>query len=291
MTKIIFKTLGLKIIISIAIISFVVPNLFPLQTYFSIPVAQAAAGVPKIISYQGRLTDATGALLGGAGTNYTFKFSIWDNPTPPGGLQVWPTVLGTPTAVTLNVVQGVFNVNIGAAGYPDALNYDFNTNDTVYLQVEVLNPTTLLYETLAPRQQITSAGYAINASTVAGKTPGNGANNILALDGSGNITAAGAITISSGGATAIALDAGGAAGINIGTVNANAITVSKSGITTTIQGAAAFNEAVTVGNGAGNDYLGFTAEATNPACAAGNYRVWANSVSQTIKKCENGCDH
>src|SRR6185436_3896567 len=53
-------------------------------------------------------------------------------------------------------------------------------------------------------------------------------------------------------------------------------------------GAAAFNEAVTVGNGAGNDYLGFAAEATNPGCAAGNYRVWANSVSQTIKKCENG---
>jgi len=60
--------------------------------------------------------------LGGAGTTYYFKFSIWDSPTVGAGNRIWPlTVAATSTA---SVKQGVFTVNIGdtANGYPDALN-------------------------------------------------------------------------------------------------------------------------------------------------------------------------
>ncbi|MEK7630227.1 MAG: hypothetical protein AAB432_02490, partial [Patescibacteria group bacterium] len=130
---------------------------------------QATVGVPKIISYQGRLADSSGNLLGGSnGTSYYFKFSIWDSPTssPLTGAQLWPSASSSVTTST--VTSGVFNVNIGdtANGYPDALTYDFLSNQDVYLQVEVSSGGS--FETLSQRQRITAAGFAINASTVSG---------------------------------------------------------------------------------------------------------------------------
>jgi hypothetical protein len=104
-----------------------------------IPYAYSATGTPAIISYQGRLADANGDLLGGSGTTYYFKFSIWNNATVNTGTKLWPSV--DPTSTSLVVRQGVFNANIGdtASGFPQALDYDFNTSSDIYLQVEVLS--------------------------------------------------------------------------------------------------------------------------------------------------------
>ncbi len=210
MTKTTFKISALKIVVVISILGFVLPNLLPIQTFFA-PIAYAAS--PNIFSYQGRLTDSTGALLGGSGTNYYFKFSIWDSATVGAGTRLWPS--GAPGTMTTSVVQGVFNVNIGdtANGYPDALNYDFNTSSTIYLQVEASSDNST-FETLSPRQQITSSGYAINANTLQGKTPGTSANNVLTLNGSGAINIAGGITTSSTLQGGSALTSGTAALIN-----------------------------------------------------------------------------
>src|SRR5438105_4865478 len=95
------------------------------------PVVALAAGVPATISYQGRLSDSSGNLLGGSGTAYFFKFSIWDSPTVGSGNRLWPS--SSPTAVSLNVRQGVFTANLGdtANGFPDALTDIFN-NRTMY---------------------------------------------------------------------------------------------------------------------------------------------------------------
>ncbi|MEK7558659.1 MAG: hypothetical protein AAB507_02420, partial [Patescibacteria group bacterium] len=139
------------------------------SSFFVSPLAIAASGTPTIISYQGRLTDASGNLLGGAGTTFYFKFSIWDNATVGSGTRLWPSNI--PATTTASVRQGVFNVNIGdtANSYPDPLNYNFNTNKDIFLQVEVSSDNNSS-ETLSPRQRIGSASFAQLAGAVSGTT-------------------------------------------------------------------------------------------------------------------------
>lgn len=166
----------------------------------------AVAGVPTVLSYQGRLTDNTGALLGGTGTVYYFRFSIWDTASIGSGTKLWPAA--TPGTTSLTVTDGVFNVSIGdvSNGYPDALTYNFQDTDTAYLQIEV-SPNGTVFETLGPRQRITSASTAINAKTLQGLLPGTGANNLLTLGASGEIA------LTSGGVSTLG-------NVSLGTVSA-----------------------------------------------------------------------
>jgi hypothetical protein len=135
---------------------------------FAVPtVPTNAAAVPTTLSYQGRLSNTAGDLLGGSGTTYYFKFSIWNNPTVLSGSQLWPSA--SPTLTSATVRQGVFNVNIGdtGAGYPDTLNYDFSQNTNVYLQVEVSSDGSS-FQTLSPRQRIASSAFSQTAGSVSG---------------------------------------------------------------------------------------------------------------------------
>ncbi|MBI2552797.1 hypothetical protein HYW17_05890 [Candidatus Uhrbacteria bacterium] len=156
-----------------------------LAVIFSIARASFAAP-PSILSYQGRLTDAGGTLLGSSsGTTYYFRFSIWSDAA--GGTQLWPS--GTPATVGLTVQSGVFNALIGdtAAGF-DALNLDFHTDPSIYLQIGISpNVDFSSSETLTPRQRIVSSGFAINADTVDGAHAGTSANNVLQLNSAGGI--------------------------------------------------------------------------------------------------------
>jgi len=137
--------------------------------FFALYIRVDAAGTPSIFSYQGRLADANGDLLGGSGTAYFFKFSIWNVATggTSGTNRLWPS--SDPSSVSVTVRAGVFNVNIGdtADGYPDALDYDFNTGADIYLEVEVSSDDST-FETLSPRQRISSAVFAQLSGAVSG---------------------------------------------------------------------------------------------------------------------------
>lgn len=141
-------------------------------SFLFFPFTSFAAGIPSIISYQGRLADSNSNLLGSSsGTTYYFKFSIWNVATggTQGSNQLWPS--SAPSSVALTVRSGVFNVNIGdtANGFPNVLDYDFNTNSDVYLQVEV-SSTDSSFQTLTPRQRIGSVPFARLAGAVSGST-------------------------------------------------------------------------------------------------------------------------
>ncbi len=141
----------------------IIVSLFSLAFNFS----YAASGTPAILGFQGRLYDSSGNLLGGSGTIYYFKFSLWDNVSTTTGNKLWPAL--SPNSASTTVRQGVFNVNIGdtANGYPDALNYNFNTNNTVYLQIEVSSDN-IYFETLSPRELITASAFSQLSSAVSG---------------------------------------------------------------------------------------------------------------------------
>ena len=132
-----------------------------------ISFSYADTGVPNIISYQGHLTDTGGNPLGGTSTPYYFKFSFWDSATVGSGTKLWPS--SSPSVTSLAVKQGSFNVNIGdtTAGYPDTLDYNWNTNSRVYLQIEISSDN-INFETLAPRSLITSAPSSQVSSQVNG---------------------------------------------------------------------------------------------------------------------------
>ncbi len=124
--------------------------------------SEAAAGVSSVLSYEGRLMDASGNPLGGTGTSYCFRFSIYDAAT--SGTKLWPA--GTPATTMATSTDGVFSALIGQA---DSLTYNFYDSDTTYLNVEVnTTPTTCAgsWETLSPRQQIAATGYARSAANV-----------------------------------------------------------------------------------------------------------------------------
>ncbi len=129
------------------------------------PSSSAAVGVPNKLSYQGRLTDTSGNALGGSGTNYCFRFSLYDSAL--GGSKIWPS--GTPASSTLSVVNGVFSATIGQA---DTLDYNFYATDTVYLNVEVNTSTSTChaanFESMTPRQQVLATGFAITSQNVYG---------------------------------------------------------------------------------------------------------------------------
>lgn len=153
----------------------------------------AATGVPRIINNQGRLMNSSGTLLGGAGTDYCFKFSLYDNATVGAGSKMWPTA--APSTMTVVVKNGVYNVGIGdtvAGG--DTLDFNFEDTDGAFLNVEVATKVGATcapgdgaetFETLSPRQRLYASGYAINAATVGGylASPSATGNQIPVLNG------------------------------------------------------------------------------------------------------------
>ncbi len=177
------------IIAAEAIFSFFLYLAIAGKIFAPLPV-EAQPGVPNLISYQGRLTDTSGNPLGGTGTVYCFRYSIFD--AQSGGNQLWPangSATTTPSNSTTTVTDGVFSDQIGRVdNLASSSLLDFMSTSTYYLQVQVStsSPTCASgLETLAPRQQIVSDAWARTAANVYGSIRTNVANKVQIGSGAG----------------------------------------------------------------------------------------------------------
>jgi len=109
-------------------------------------LSPAFAQIPHLINYQGKLTDTGGNPV--ADGNHSVTFRIYD--ADAGGTLLWEE-----TQSTL-IQKGIFSCLLGGV-----TNLDLPFDEPYWLAVKVGND-----EEMTPRQQITSAGYAIRAEKV-----------------------------------------------------------------------------------------------------------------------------
>jgi len=121
--------------------------IFVLGLIFSVfLVSLVFAGIPKLINYQGMLTQSDGKTPV-TNANYPILFSIYN--ISSGGSSLWSHTYN------VAVTNGLFNVILGDSGAP--INLSFDVDYWLELKVGADPP-------LSPRIKLTSVGYAYRAS-------------------------------------------------------------------------------------------------------------------------------
>ena len=231
---------------------------------------KTSAATSSTLNFQGRLLNSAGGVVPDG--YYNLQFKLYDGGTDGGGAgtgqanagtNLWTESYYDSNGVTagndnrVRVVNGYFSVNLGSqTSFPGTINWD----QELWLTMNVGGSTqtaTPTYdgEMLGPnssRTKLTAVPYAFQAGTAPGvssnatSTASTDSSNVTIQ--SGNATGAtsnsGNITIDNGTAT------GTAGTISIGTGNSTGITIGRSGVTTTLQGAVA----ITGGSNYGLDY-------------------------------------
>lgn len=151
-------------------------------------------GVPGFISYQGRVLNNTGGLVGSpTPVNRTVIFRIWDHPS-----NTLTTNLIYSEQQTVTIAEGEFSVLVGQGvattgsqfGYSETAKKlaDIATafgGSTRYLGVTVDDGTAAVDNEITPRQQIVSSAFSFRAKFA--ETLGTSASTALTVMDSGNI--------------------------------------------------------------------------------------------------------
>jgi hypothetical protein len=142
----------------------------------ALPIHAQSSAVPGTISYQGRVTNDDGTLVGASTpTNRTVIFRIWDNATGTGQANLLYS-----EKQTVTISKGEFSVLVGngdpVTGSPRGFDEvskklasladpSLWNGSTRFLGVTVCDAGTDTGTEVAPRQQIASTAYAIKAQT------------------------------------------------------------------------------------------------------------------------------
>lgn len=144
-------------------------------------LASLSQSPPRILSFQGRLTDNTDTPIN---KNKNLRFAIYNDSIASGSALLWQEI---DTVSPDN--DGIFSTYLGNnEKIPQSL---FSQNANLYIGVSVEQSKELL-----PREQIATVPFAANTETLQGMKPitqpGAGNTNvILALDSSGNLSISG----------------------------------------------------------------------------------------------------
>ncbi|HAU99335.1 MAG TPA: hypothetical protein DCW55_03820, partial [Candidatus Pacebacteria bacterium] len=128
----------------------------------------------RVLSFQGRLTDSAQTPIV-IPTNTSFRLFSVDS----GGTALWDS-----STCSVDPDQdGIFSVLLGSDCGGAIASSVFTENQNVYLEVVVSG------ETLAPRQQIATVGYALNSETLQGYPASASAveNTVLVMNNSGDV--------------------------------------------------------------------------------------------------------
>jgi hypothetical protein len=126
-------------------------------------VATAFAASPKVITYQGRLTDAGGNAV--ADGVYSVTFRLYDAPTSG-------TLLWTEPGVSVTTEKGLFTTNLGSpTPFPSGAYNFYNGPEDIFqhapaLWLEIQVSATIL----TPRTLLQSVPHAITASNLGGRS-------------------------------------------------------------------------------------------------------------------------
>ncbi len=160
------------------------------------PTFAAATAPPRILSFQGRLTDA---LDNPITSPQPVRFMIYNSLAATGAAELWEE-----TRTISPDQDGIFSVLLGSdstganasscGSFPPGSPYNtaclipstvFSDNSQIWLGVTIANSTEL-----APRQKIATVGYATNSEFLQGLPPTSAVssfvNAVLALDSTGS---------------------------------------------------------------------------------------------------------
>ena len=217
--------------------------------------ASGGVGVNTVGTFTGA-SIANGASISGT----TITFGAADDTTNPGLVST-----GTQTFGGAKTFSSLIQGNAGITTTGGAVSLTGNAASSLTTSAGALT--------------LTSAAAA-TWSTSAGDLTIQAGSGIVSLGSSTSLTATGALGLTSGGANALSVDAGGAAALNLGITNANAVSISRTGITTTVNGALTVTELGTF-NG------GLTAASNFTVTNAGNVAFQRNTTDYTAVGTQN----
>ena len=210
------------------------------------PRVEAAQTIPYKINFQGRLTNSAGNLMPDG--LYNMKFRIFDAST--AGTQLWTETRDTTNRV--QITNGLFSVQLGdVTALSPSL---FTSASPIFFEIELPTPATATCTTsacgvftegaMAPRNPLGATAYAFNADTIDGidgaslaqLTAANTFTGVNIFSNAANSFSGSTLQAASSVQTALLDSVSGA--LNVGTTNATAINLGKTGsnITTTING-------------------------------------------------------
>lgn len=186
----------------------IVSTMTPMATgtgqLISVDTVQAASA--RTLSFSAKLKDPeTGAVVSDG--TYTVTFRVFTSET--GGTAAWTE------DQTITTQSGTVVASLGSVtAFPSTLNF---AESAYYLEIAINGAT------LTPRKRIESVPSALSANTLEGKSVGTSANNILALDTSGNLAIAGTfagsgLTLNPASAAAVAINPYGTSAGNTGEI-------------------------------------------------------------------------